>query len=206
MSSPHEIRVALERDYALALGAYETADQAAETIVGLAALTAADKAITARKQVLKEKLGKLDYLLRLQVDPQWTPHHLRPIHPKTGSRRGAIAKAAYRVLKSAKEPMKVREIAHAAADILGVNRTDFRAIDRLDSAIHGTLKKRLAEGAVLTDGGKPTRWSVPDRKWVHPGVRPVCASVPLKRADDLERATSPAASASILPVPRLARG
>ena len=206
MSSLHEIRVALERDYALALGAYETADQAAETVVGLAALTAADKAITARKRVLTEKLVRLDYLLRAQVDPQWTPYHLKPIHPKTGSRRGAIAKAAYRVLKNAKEPMKVREIAHAAADILGVDRTDFRAINRLDSAIHGMLKKRLAEGAVLADAGKPTRWSVPDRKWVHPGVRPVYASVPVWRADDFEQAATRAASASILPVPRRARG
>nr|WP_315053376.1 hypothetical protein [uncultured Brevundimonas sp.] len=92
MSSRHEIRLALERDYRICLGEYERAEMPTETIIGLKALEKADRAIQARKRVLKEKMEHIDYLLRLQVDAEWTPHHLTPLHPRKPRRRGSIAK------------------------------------------------------------------------------------------------------------------
>lgn len=160
MSSKYEIRVALERDYALALGRYENAERAIETVVGLAAIEAADRRITAEKKILREKMERLTYLLRAQVDPEWDPGSVRPIQPrKTSERQGEISKAAYRVLKSATGPLRVREIAHLVAPQVGIDKADYLQINKLHYAIDGALNRRLKDGMVVHDEGTPKRWS-----------------------------------------------
>lgn len=180
MSSPNHIRAKLERDYRICMSRYERAELATETIVGLKALAEADRRIQAERRVLKEKMERLDYLLRLQVDPLWNPDHLTPLHRHRTGRQGAISKAAYRVLKSAIEPMPVRAVARLVAAELGVEATE-REINRLDVAIHGSMKRRLADGEVEKVDGRPTRWRVPNTKsgWVSPPS--LSASAPLRR-------------------------
>lgn len=176
MSSVNETRVKLERDYAIALSRYERAELATETVVGLAALEAADRQIIAERKVLREKMDRLSYLLRLQVDPEWNDDHIRPLHVPRHDRHGQIAKAAYRVLKAATEPMRTREIARLVAPMLGVEGE--KEIARIDSAIATTLKKRADEGSIDRIEGKPVRWFVQPRKWVRPATRVAFASAP----------------------------
>jgi hypothetical protein len=181
MSSKHDIRVKLERDYAITLSEYERAELATETIVGLAALEAADKRIQAKRRVLKEKMARLDYLLRLEVDPEWTPHHIKPLHTFKRERQGEISKATFRVLKSAKEPLRTREIARLVAADLGVAMEE-RQISKVGAAVYGALKSRLKTGEVQQIADTPVRWLAVKRKWTPPVVPYVFASAPLVRA------------------------
>jgi hypothetical protein len=156
-----EILVSLERHYALALGRYENAERAIEPVVGLKAVVAEDERIQAEKKKLKEKMERITYLIRVQIDPDWEPGHIRPVIPKVNkNRQGKIARAAYKVLKEAKEPLRVREIAHRVAIEMGLEKPDHLQINKLDSAIHGTLTNRLKDGMVVHDGGTPKRWSI----------------------------------------------
>lgn len=197
MSRPHEIRIALERDYRLALGEYERAEMPTETIVGLKALAEADRRIQARKKVLKEKMKRLDYLLRLQVDPEWTPHHLTPLYPRKTRRKGVIAKAAYQTLRRRNESMTTREISKAIASEMEVDDSDNGAMGKLDSAVRTSMKERVGDGFVVEIEGRPTRWQVVSRpKWVPTPSPYASASAPLARAVCSTRAHVRAAPAS----------
>lgn len=197
MSSLHEIRIALERDYRLALGEYERAEMPTETIVGLKALAEADRRIQARKRVLREKMERLDYLLRLQVDPEWTPHHLTPLHPRKTRRKGVIAKAAYQTLRRRNEPMTTREISKAIASEMEVDVSDNGAMGKLDSAVRTSMKERVSDGVVVEIEGRPTRWQVVSRsKWAPTPSPYASASAPLVRAGGLGRVHVRAAPAS----------
>jgi hypothetical protein len=197
MSRPHEIRIALERDYRLALGEYERAEMPTETIVGLKALAESDRRIQAQKKVLREKMKHLNYLLRLQVDPEWTPYHLTPLHPRKTRRKGSVAKAAYQALKAFKEPMTTREISKAIAGGLEIDASDQRAVNQLDNAVRTSMKARVEDDSVVEIEGRPTRWQVVSRsKWAPTPSPYASASAPLVRAAGLSRAHARAAPAS----------
>lgn len=198
MSSRHEIRVANERRYRLAMGEYERAEQPTEKIVGLKALAEADQAIQARKRVLKERMAHIDYVLRSLVDPLWTPDHLTPLHPRKTRRKGSIAKAAYQTLRRFKEPMTTREISKAIAGAMEVDVSDSRAINQLDNAVRTSMKERVKDGAVMEIEGRPTRWQLVSRpKWTPKVVPYAAASAPLVRVDGLSNAAIRAVSANI---------
>ncbi len=197
MPSPNEIRVKLERDYRIAMSKYERAELAVETIVGLKALAEADAAIQARKRVLKEKMERIDYLIRLQVDPEWTPHHLTPLHVRRKRQKGSIAKAAYQALRKATEPMKVRDVSLAIAPGLNIDPKDSRALSRLDAAIRASFQEAVKDDAVEEVAGRPTRWRVRSKpKWAPTNVLAASASAPLVRVGDLSGAAARAASAN----------
>lgn len=199
MTRPHVV-IELERQYAVALSRYERAELATETIVGMKALAEADRRIQALKKVLTEKMDRIDYLIRIQHDPEWDRSKIQPLHiPKPG-RRGEIAKAAYKVLKAAKEPMTVREIAHAVAPTLEVDKANYREINKLHSAIDGSLQRRLKEDEVEKIEGKPNRWAVRCKVWAPPSTRAAFASAPLVRSGVVACAASPGDAASIPPV------
>lgn len=207
MSSPNEIRVALERDYRLALGEYERAETPTEVILNLKALDEADRRIQVRKNDLKKKMDSLAYLLRRQVDPLWTPYHLKPLHPRKTRRKGSIAKAAYQALRRASEPMKTREISREIAGLLEVDVSDARALNQLDNAVRTSMKERVKDGAVEELEGRPTQWQVLSRpKWAPSNVPYASASAPLVRVDGLSNAEVRALSASILQVRRQGTG
>lgn len=198
MSSRHEIRVANERRYRLAMGEYERAEQPTEKIVGLKALAEADQAIQARKRVLKERMAHLDYLLRDLVDPEWTPHHLTPLYPRRTRRKGSIAKASFQALRRSEEPMTTREISKAIAGALEVDVGDNVAINQLDNAVRTSMKERVKDGAVMEIEGRPTRWQLVSRsKWTPKVVPFASASAPLVRVDGLSNAAIRAVSANI---------
>lgn len=161
MPSTNEIRASLERQYAIALGHFEAAERAVETIVGLKAMIEADARITAEKKKLREKMDRIAHLLRVQVDPDWEPGHIRPIRPrKTVRRQGALSIAAYKALKVAKAPLKTREIANLIAPELGVAPSDYRQINRIDVAVRAALLARAKDGMVVLHEGSPARWSI----------------------------------------------
>lgn len=197
MSSPHEILVALERDYRIAMSKYERAEMAVETIVGVKMLASADQRIQAQKRALKEKMDRLDYLIRSQVDPEWTPHHLTPLHVRRKRPKGSIAKAAYQTLRTASEPMKVRDVSLAIATGLDIDPTDSRAMSRLDATIRDSFQDIVKEGAVEEVAGRPTRWQAQSKpKWAPSNAPVAYASVPVVRGSDLTVATARAVSAS----------
>lgn len=207
MASQHEIRVAHERSYRLALGEYERAEMAIETVVGMKALEAADRRIQARKRVLKERMADLDYLLRSLVDPEWTPYHLTPLQPRKTRRKNSIAKAAYQALRQASEPMKTREISRGIAGRLEVDVSDARALSKLDAAVRTSMKECVKDGVVEELEGQPTRWRVLSKpKWAPSSVPYASASAPLVRVDGLSNADVRALSASILQVRRQETG
>lgn len=161
-----EVLVALERQYALALAKYEVAEHAIEGVIGLKAVGEADARVQVEKRKLKVKMERITYLIRVQVDPEWEPGHIRPIHQKKNpSRQGEISKAAYRVLKTATGPLRVREIAHLVAPQIGVDNADHLQINRLHNAINDTLNRRLKDDMVVHDSGTPKRWSIKQRRW-----------------------------------------
>lgn len=197
MSSKHEILAAHERNYRIAMSHYERAELAVETIIGVKALAKADEAIQARKRVLKEKMQKLDYLIRSQVDPEWTPHHLTPLHVRRKRQKGSIAKAAYQALRKATEPMKVRDVSLAIAPGLNIDPKDSRALSRLDAAIRASFQEAVKDDAVEEVAGRPTRWQVRSKsKWAPTNVPFASSSAPLVRVGDLSVAAARAASAS----------
>jgi hypothetical protein len=160
-----EILISLERQYAIALGHFEVAEHAIEPVIGLKAVIAEDARIQVEKKKLKLKMERLAHLIKVQVDPDWHPGHIRPIQPrKRSDRRGEVSKAAYRVLKTATTPMRVREIAHLVAAQLGMENPHYTEINKLDSLIHVTLNGRLKDDMVMHDGGTPKRWSVKPRQ------------------------------------------
>lgn len=207
MASEHELRSKHERSYRLALGEYERAEQEIETVVGLKALEAADRRIQARKRVLKEKMDKIDYLLRSLVDPEWTPHHLAPLYPRKTRRKNSIAKAAFQALRRSKRVMTTREISKAIAGDLDVETADVRAMNKLDAAVRTSMKGRVDDGAVVEVEGRPTGWQALSRpKWAPTAVPDVSASAPVVRAAGLSRADVRALSASILSTRHQASG
>ena len=165
-----QVLIALERQYAIALGKYQTAELATETIVGLAALEEADRRITAEKKILREKMERIASSIRHQVDPGWQPGHIRPKHLKrTYKPQGSISKAAYKVLRNAKGPLKVHEIAHQVASGLGVDNDDSQQIDRLAAAIYNALQGRLKDDMVEHDNGSPRHWWIKKPQWKDSG-------------------------------------
>ena len=63
--------VALERKYAIALGHYEVAEHATETIVGLKALAQADGRIQAERKRLNAEMERIADAIRRVVDRAW---------------------------------------------------------------------------------------------------------------------------------------
>lgn len=199
MSSRRDIKAKLERDYAIALSRYERADLATQTIVGLKALEEADRRIQAERRVLREKMERISDLLRHQVDPLWTPLHIKPLHTYKRERQGQISKATFRVLKNVREPLRTREIARLVAAELGA-KMEAREISRVETAIRGALKLRLKAGEVEQIAGPPVRWLAVKRKWRPPSVPYVFASAPLVRVGVSNASPAPDASANTPPI------
>lgn len=200
MAKPH-VLVALEKQYAVALSRYQRAELATETIVGLKALEEEDRRIQAERRVLQEKMDQITHLIRLQVDPQWTPDHIKPLHERSQRRRGSISKLAWKVLRASSEPMKAREITRLIAPQLGVDAADHRAIVRIDSKVHAALKTWLSEGDAEKVDEKPSRWRARCRGWARRHVSVAAASVPLRRDVGGDREPRVDASANSLPSP-----
>ena len=115
-------------------------------------------------------MEKIIYLLRLQVDPEWTDENIKPLHERRSRAKGQIVQAAYRVLKAARAPLKTYEMARLVTPIVGIERSDSRAISQLSSVIAGTLANRWKEGMVERIDGSIVRWLVRHMKWQPPSV------------------------------------
>lgn len=155
----YEFLVAAERRYAIALGHYEVAEYAIETVVGLKALDEADVKIVAKKARLKAEMERIAGTIRRLWDPEWTPGHIRPLHLRKKTRRaGEVSKLTYRVMREEKRPMTTTELAHSVAARLAV--AEGRQITRLGYAIHQALDRRAKAGQIIKEPSKPIRWSI----------------------------------------------
>lgn len=193
------ILAALEREYARLLGEHETAELAIEPVVGLAAIAEADRQISERKAALRVKMDRISLQIRVEFDAMWTPHHITPRPPRF-RRRSGLSRAAYKVLKSAREPCTANELAKAIAPLHGIRAADNRAIAKLANAISVSFRLLLAENLIVSDGGRPIRWSAHVHAW-RPAPAPSCAaSAPLVRVSSRPGAANAAASPNTRPI------
>lgn len=204
MGNPR-ILVALEREYARTLGEHETAELAIEPIVGLAAIAAADREISVRKAELRIKMDRISHQIRVEFNPMWTPHHITPLKPRRRRRVGQT-QAAYKALKLAKAPRTAHELAKEIAPQFDIRPTDNRMIAKLASAITVSFKRLLVDGQIVSDEGRPIRWTAHVRVWRPVGAPSCAASVPLVRVASRPGAAKPAASPNTQPVPRRGAG
>lgn len=192
--------VEAEKQYALALGRLQTVELATETVVGIRAMERADLRVQAERRAIQAKLDSIALHIRNLYDPEWEPHHIRPIIPRRPPRRrGETAKMAYLALKRTKAPLSAWEIADLIASQVGVEVADRQAIAKLASNITTSLQRRFQEGMIERLEGRPMRWQVPSRKWVRPSTPVALASVPLARGADADATTTQVASANTRP-------
>jgi len=159
----YEFLLAAERKYAIALGRYEVAEHAVETLVGLKAIEEADLRIQRERAKLKTEMERIAGTIRRLSDPDWTPDHIRPLQLlKSPRRAGEVSKLTYRIMREEKPSHTTNELAHKVAAKLGV--ADSRQIARLRSAIHNALDSRATAGQVIKEPTKPIRWSIKPRE------------------------------------------
>lgn len=192
MGNPR-ILTALEREYARLLGEYEIAELAIEPIVGLAAVDAADREISARKSALRFKMDQISLQIRVEFDAMWTPHHLTPLKPRRRRRVGQT-QAAYKALKMAKAPRTAHELAREIAPQFGIRPGDNRLIAKLASALTASFKRLLDDGQIESDEGRPIRWTAHVRVWRPVDALSCAASAPLARVASRPGEAKPAAS------------
>lgn len=152
---------ALNRRYALIRGRYETIEQEAEFVTGVAALIEAQDRIDSERALMRRVMGAIEIVAR-DIDPSWSAGQVRPIYPKRrDSHSGEIMRTGRSVLRKAKRPMTVREIAKAVAVVRGIEQTEAE-IGRLDRVLHTGLSKRLGQ-EIRMEPGPPRRYFVAPR-------------------------------------------
>lgn len=160
----------LEKRYARLLGQYEVAEQAVEPVYGLHAVLEKWVEIESTKKLLKRQMDQIAGTLR-QFEPTWESERVRPIHPRGPSRGpGIISRVALAFMRTEKRPLSGREISRGVARRLKMVDPTERDIARIESAVIGTLTKRLGK-TISCEGEKPRRWSLVSADRVVAGAR-----------------------------------
>lgn len=188
----------LEREYALLLGRYETAEIAIEGVVGMAAVEAADRAITAEKAELRDQMDRIAHTIRTKFNHRWQPYHIRPLHPRV--KRGDYSRAGFEVIKTADRPLTTTEITERVALAQGIDRDDLRAFRKLYASIRKSLMQSEKDRALERIDGSPELWQLCEQVWQTPPAVDVYASVPLVRASRSLAGATLGASANSPPV------
>lgn len=144
--------------YALLRGRYETIEQEAEWVTGVAALIDAQDRIESDRVLMRRTMDAIEVVAR-HIDPTWKAGAISPIRPKRrdGS-SGKISRTALAVLRREGRPMKVRELARAVAVDLG-HQLEQREIQRFELAIRPSLDKRVGKYLGI-EQGPPKRYFI----------------------------------------------
>lgn len=149
---------ALNRRYALIKGRYETIEQECEFVVGVAALIEAQDRVESEKVLMKRALDAIETLARY-VDPDWSAGAITPIPPKRrDNHTGQITRAAANILRRAKQPMTVRELARAACSAHGLDQEE-RHVSRFDMAIRTSFDRKIGKTLGVIQG-PPKRYFI----------------------------------------------
>lgn len=166
---PQRLLDALEYRYARLAGRYETIEQDCEFVVGVAALIEAQDQVINKKNLIRRVMEAIEVVAR-DIDPDWAPERVTPLPPKRrDSASGMISKTAYNVMRKAKRPMTVREIARGALAAMGRRSTE-QEVARFDIAIRAALMSKIGKDIIL-DPGPPYRFSImPEEAWLARGA------------------------------------
>lgn len=153
----------LEDKYARLMGALQVLDHEVEPVVGVRAIIEKQLEIENRRRKMLSDARALKIAIRA-FEPDWDPEKVQAIRTKPRIRKhGEGAKAVYRVLKRASEPMTVWELGKAIAPELGITSPDLREIGRLRSIADGACQRRLRSGHLERLDGPPIRWALKQR-------------------------------------------
>ena len=149
---------ALNRRYGLIKGRYETIEQECELVTGVAALTELQDRIESEKVLMKRAMDAIETLARY-VDPEWSSGRIKAIPPRRrDSSTGKITRAAAAILRKAKRPMSVRELAKATCISHGLDLEE-RHVSRFDLAIRTSFDRRVGSTLGVIEG-TPRRYFI----------------------------------------------
>jgi hypothetical protein len=123
---------------------------------------------------MRERLWDIETLVKaceaiIKSDqPNWTRDHLKPSRPqvhKIPVKIGNASKLALQILRQAKEPMRVRDIAIEVLRCEGHQNMDTDTITKVANTVGNNLRKQQKQGLVDNDKGWPARW------WIVPPKR-----------------------------------
>lgn len=150
----------LEDKYARLMGDMQVIDFEIEPVTGVAAIIEKQIEIQNRKRKMMAQALALTAAIRT-FEPDWDPEKVKAIRTKPRTRKhGEGAKAVYRVLKAAEQPLTAWEIGKRVAVELGIATLDHREGCRLMAIAKGACQRSLRRGLVDRHEGPPIRWSV----------------------------------------------
>lgn len=153
----------LENKYARLMGAYMVIEHEVEPVKGPAAIIEKQLEIERRKEKMLADLRAMASAIR-QFEPDWDHEAVRPILTRPRHRKfGDGAKATYKVLRQAHEPMTTWEIGNAMIEVLGVTDIGDNAVSRLAAVAYGNCQRGLKRGMIERHDGKPIKWSLKQR-------------------------------------------
>ncbi len=153
----------LENKYARLMGAYLVIDHEVEPVVGMVAIIEKQLEIERRKQKMLADLRAMASAIR-QFEPDWDHEAVKPILTRPRHRKfGDGAKATYRVLRKATEPMSMWSIAKALVGELGITETSEQTLQQLSSVAYGNCRRGLERGMIERHEGRPIKWSLKAR-------------------------------------------
>lgn len=153
----------LENKYARLMGAYLVIDHEVEPVVGMPAIIEKQLEIENRKKKMLADLRAMAIVIR-QFEPDWNHEAVKPIHTRPRHRKfGDGAKATYRVLRKATEPLSQWSIAKALVHELGITDPGERTLYQLSSVAYGNCRRGLERGMIERHEGKPIKYSLKPR-------------------------------------------
>jgi hypothetical protein len=153
----------LENKYARLMGAYLVIEHEVEPVVGMVAIVEKQLEIERRKQKMLADLRGIAIAIR-QFEPDWDHEAVKPIQTRPRHRKfGDGAKATYRVLRKATEPLSQWSIAKALVHELGITDPSEHTVQRLSSLAYGNCRRGLERGMIERHEGKPIKYSLKQR-------------------------------------------
>lgn len=153
----------LENKYARLMGAYQVIDHEVEPVMGMIAIIEKQLEIERRKRKMLADLQAMAVAIR-QFEPDWNSEAVKPILTRPRHRKfGEGAKATYRVLKKAEEPMSVWSIGKALVHELGITDLGERTQQQLASVAAGNCQRGVTRGMIERHEGKPIKYSLKQR-------------------------------------------
>jgi hypothetical protein len=153
----------LENKYARLMGAYQVIDHEVEPVMGVTAIIEKQLEIERRKRKMLAEMQAIAIAIR-QFEPNWDSEAVKAILTRPRQRKvGEGAKATYRVLRNAPEPLSQWFIAKALVHELGITDVTERTMGQLSSIAQGVCKRGFERGMIERHEGKPIKWSLKQR-------------------------------------------
>jgi hypothetical protein len=153
----------LENKYARLMGAYQVIDHEVEPVMGMVGIIEKQLEIERRKRKMLADLQAMAVAIK-QFEPDWDSEAVKPILTRPRYRKfGDGAKATYRVLRKATEPMTNWSIAKALVHELGIADLGEGTLQQLASVAYGNCQRGVERGMIERHEGRPIKYSLKQR-------------------------------------------